>query len=62
LAGCGQAAAAASTDPQTAPAAPRSALARLLLSDAGQAAAKGASGGLLLLDEPTNHLDRCEQG
>jgi ATPase subunit of ABC transporter with duplicated ATPase domains len=36
----------------------RIALARMLLSDAGQAAAKGAAGGLLLLDEPTNHLDR----
>lgn len=36
----------------------RIALARLLLSDAGQAASQGASGGILLLDEPTNHLDR----
>ncbi|GBF92144.1 hypothetical protein Rsub_04491 [Raphidocelis subcapitata] len=36
----------------------RIALARLLLSDAGQAASKGAaSGGLMLMDEPTNHLD-----
>lgn len=35
----------------------RIALARLLLSDAGQAASQGTSGGLLLLDEPTNHLD-----
>lgn len=35
----------------------RIALARLLLSDAGQAATGRSSGGLLLLDEPTNHLD-----
>jgi hypothetical protein len=35
----------------------RIALARLLLSDAGQAATGRNSGGLLLLDEPTNHLD-----
>ncbi len=36
----------------------RIALARLLLSDAGQAASQGSAGGLLILDEPTNHLDR----
>ena len=35
----------------------RVALARLLLSPAGESAADGGSGGLLLLDEPTNHLD-----
>lgn len=39
----------------------RIALARLLLSPAGQAATSSsggeAGGGLLLLDEPTNHLD-----
>ncbi|KAJ9530875.1 hypothetical protein QJQ45_028849, partial [Haematococcus lacustris] len=35
----------------------RIALARLLLGEAGQAAAAGVGGGLMLLDEPTNHLD-----
>ncbi len=35
----------------------RIALARLLLGEAGQAAASGLKGGLMLLDEPTNHLD-----
>ena len=36
----------------------RVALARLLLSPAGEGAAAGGGGGLLLLDEPTNHLDQ----
>jgi ATPase subunit of ABC transporter with duplicated ATPase domains len=35
----------------------RVALARLLLSPAGDAAKEGITGGFLLLDEPTNHLD-----
>ena len=35
----------------------RVALARLLLSPAGDAAKEGIAGGFLLLDEPTNHLD-----
>ena len=35
----------------------RIALARLLLSPAGQSATSNGGGGLLLLDEPTNHLD-----
>lgn len=35
----------------------RVALARLLLSPAGDSRAAGVNGGLLLLDEPTNHLD-----
>jgi ATPase subunit of ABC transporter with duplicated ATPase domains len=35
----------------------RVALARLLLSPAGDAARAGINGGFLLLDEPTNHLD-----
>ena len=35
----------------------RVALARLLLSPAGDCAEKGVNGGLLLLDEPSNHLD-----
>jgi ATPase subunit of ABC transporter with duplicated ATPase domains len=39
----------------------RIALARMLLSPAGQAASSSnggeAGGGMLLLDEPTNHLD-----
>ena len=33
------------------------ALARLLLSPAGDSGATGVTGGFLLLDEPTNHLD-----
>ena len=35
----------------------RVALARLLLSPAGDSKDKGVNGGLLLLDEPSNHLD-----
>lgn len=35
----------------------RVALARLLLSPAGDRAERGVNGGLLLLDEPSNHLD-----
>lgn len=35
----------------------RIALARTLLSPAGESARDGGRGGLLLLDEPTNHLD-----
>jgi ATP-binding cassette subfamily F protein 3 len=35
----------------------RVALARLLLSPAGDSRARGVAGGVLLLDEPSNHLD-----